>query len=71
MIKAMSIFSTNMKNAKDARMAGIRQAREEFNDRREVRLVSFGNMLTPVTIQYKINLKRTHKTKNQINKILK
>lgn len=71
MIKAMSIFSTNMKNAKDARMAGIRQAREEFNDRREVRLVSFGNMLTPVTIQYKINFKRTHKTKNQINKILK
>ncbi len=50
MIKAMSIFSTNMKNAKDARMAGIRQAREEFSDRREVRLVSFGNMLTPVTV---------------------
>ncbi len=50
MIKAMSIFSTNMKNAKDARMAGIRQAREEFNDRKDVRLVSFGNMLTPVTI---------------------
>ncbi len=50
MIKAMSIYTTNLKHAKDARMASIRQAREEFNDRRDVRLLSFGNMLSPVTI---------------------
>ncbi len=50
MIKAMSIYTTNLKNAKNAKLAGIRQAREEFAERRDVRMVSFGNMLTPVTI---------------------
>ncbi len=50
MIKAMSIYTTNLKHAKDAKMSSIRQAREEFNDRRDVRLLSFGNMLSPTMI---------------------